>query len=442
MNLVGLSELVRASCKEVFHERSKLFFDAMFCSFLIFLMVFPSKHVSAWSGGTIYINPRGDVSPIDAPIVRRGDVYYLTSDVESRWDGIVIEKDNIILDGQNHTITGNGVGDGIRIHKRQNVSVKNVRVKTFYRGININSSFHIKIVGSAVSNNEYGIGLLWSSSNSIVNNTISDNIHYGIFLLTYSCFNKILKNNVSNSAVGIGLLASSFNEIINNIVQNNSYRGIDLYNSENNNIVNNTISNNKPHGIVVDYSSNNVIHHNNFIDNAHQVHIWNSQCLWDDGSCGNYWSDYKGSDSDSNGIGDVSYVIDSNNVDRYPLMKSIGLSKFEVGSLSLSPDSVKVGESTKISVEVKNTGKESGFYHVTLVVDNKIVETKSIKLDAGKSTVVSFTYTPKEEGTYGIDVNGLKGSLSVRKEMPLWLVVIFTFVIIAIVLLRKKFKYS
>ena len=53
--------------------------------------------------------------------------------------------------------------------------------------------------------------------------------------------------------------------------------------------------------------------------------------FWDDGypSGGNYWSDYTGVDlfsgsyqneTGSDGIGDAPYIIDENNVDRYPLM--------------------------------------------------------------------------------------------------------------------------
>jgi hypothetical protein len=69
----------------------------------------------------------------------------------------------------------------------------------------------------------------------------------------------------------------------------------------------------------------NSFHHNNFVDNTNQVfHFEGETSVWDDGypSGGNYWSDYTGSDSDGDGIGDVPYVIDADNEDRYPLTSS------------------------------------------------------------------------------------------------------------------------
>lgn len=41
---------------------------------------------------------------------------------------------------------------------------------------------------------------------------------------------------------------------------------------------------------------------------------------WDDGSEGNYWSDYKGLDENGDGIGGNPYIIDENNRDNYPLL--------------------------------------------------------------------------------------------------------------------------
>jgi hypothetical protein len=123
--------------------------------------------------------------------------------------------------------------------------------------------------------------------------------------------------------------------------------------------------------------------------------------------------------------------------------------RFEVSSLSVNPGSVKVGQSSTISVTVKNTGGESGTYEVTLKVNNQAVETKRGTLDSGQSTTVSFAYTPTSEGTYNIDVNGLTGSLTASKESGAasetpWLVMIGAIVavvlIVLVLLLRRKPK--
>jgi peroxiredoxin len=117
---------------------------------------------------------------------------------------------------------------------------------------------------------------------------------------------------------------------------------------------------------------------------------------------------------------------------------------FEASSLNISPSSVKVGQSSTISVTVKNIGGESGTYEVTLKVNNQVVDIKTGVLGSGQSTTVSFTYTPTSEGIYSIDVNGLAGSLTVNKEEPPWLIIIAVMALIIIVLLvmllRRKPK--
>jgi len=50
--------------------------------------------------------------------------------------------------------------------------------------------------------------------------------------------------------------------------------------------------------------------------------------FWDNGTVGNYWSDYltrypNASEIDSTGIGNTPYVIDKNNIDHYPLLRAI-----------------------------------------------------------------------------------------------------------------------
>lgn len=61
---------------------------------------------------------------------------------------------------------------------------------------------------------------------------------------------------------------------------------------------------------------------NNFL---HSLRVMYGAVTWDNGSIGNYWSDYlekypNASEIGATGVGDTPYVIDADNVDRYPLM--------------------------------------------------------------------------------------------------------------------------
>ncbi len=60
------------------------------------------------------------------------------------------------------------------------------------------------------------------------------------------------------------------------------------------------------------------------IDNNYQAVISDVHSIsinsWDNGVEGNHWSTYAGNDSDNDGIGDTSYIINADNTDNYPLM--------------------------------------------------------------------------------------------------------------------------
>jgi hypothetical protein len=63
---------------------------------------------SVKANGTIYIRADGSIDPPQAPIQRNGDIYTLTSNITSGNDGIIIERNNMTLDGAGYTVQGIG----------------------------------------------------------------------------------------------------------------------------------------------------------------------------------------------------------------------------------------------------------------------------------------------------------------------------------------------
>jgi parallel beta-helix repeat protein len=267
----------------------------------------------AKASGTIYIRADGSIDPPTANITRVDNVTYIFTG--NNYNEIVVERDNIVIDGAGYKVRGVGADGsiGIDLSERSDVTIKNMEIKTF----------------------QFGIKLDGSSNNNIVRNNITANSETGIWIPDSSS-NTVSRNNITDNIEGVWLFESSSNNICeNNIVSNEQY-GIGLGNSYSNNIYENDIANNR-YGIGFwGGSGNNCIYHNDFVNNIQQAYLAaplvNS---WDDGypSGGNYWSDYAGVDvksgpnqdlPGSDGIGDTSYIIDENNRDRYPLMNPYG----------------------------------------------------------------------------------------------------------------------
>jgi parallel beta-helix repeat protein len=229
---------------------------------------------------TIHIQADGTIYPITAPIQRDGDVYTLTGNINSDVDGIVVEKNDTILDGAGYTLQGTNspLSNGIYLSGSYNVTIRNMNIKAFESGILLDAySTYNNILGNIVEGNDYGISC-WAYAD---NNNIKGN------------------NMTANNLAGIWIVGSSYNIISQNIIAGNNQYGMSL-----------------------ESSSNNTVFHNKFVDNTNQIHIYDSTNSWDNGypSGGNYWSDYNGSDANNDFFGDTPYVIDENNVDRYPFM--------------------------------------------------------------------------------------------------------------------------
>jgi len=160
------------------------------------------------------------------------------------------------------------------------------------------------------NNIEWGHGLkIDHSSNTLVtNNLVIGNHLYGIWLED-SSYNTITDNEIISNGIGIKLSSSSNNYITNNTLQDSTWCNMWIVSSSNNNI----------------YYNNFIIEEGTININSTRNDLYNS---WDDGSQGNYWSDYEGKDKNWDKIGDTPYIIKGeNNKDNYPWMKKDGKSK-------------------------------------------------------------------------------------------------------------------
>jgi nitrous oxidase accessory protein NosD len=81
---------------------------------------------------------------------------------------------------------------------------------------------------------------------------------------------------------------------------------------------NNVICRNNIASVDLSLGNSNTFFENNFASEF--VFPVSEGNFWNNGSVGNYWSDYKGTDANGDGIGDTPYVINADAQDRFPLM--------------------------------------------------------------------------------------------------------------------------
>ena len=235
---------------------------------------------------SIEITADGNVTGTDN-ITRVGTTYEFNANISG---SIVVSCDNITINGNGYSLTGNGDSIGFFLEGRQNVTIRNVTISNF-----------------------------------------RDGIAFSYYRDMYSdCKNNIIiASNITNNKWGVYCYQSRNITISGNVISNNSKHGISTFNSGELQIYGNTLSENNV-AVRFTYCQDSLVYGNNFINNANQTSVdpesnsgliygW-STIKWSNRRLGNFWSDYNGADANKDGIGDTSYMINDNNTDLYPLI--------------------------------------------------------------------------------------------------------------------------
>jgi hypothetical protein len=310
----------------------------------------------------IYIRSKGNIDPPGAPISSSDNVTYrLAADLNST---ITVQRNNIVIDGNGHTLQGSGSADGLRILGVNNVSITDINITGFSNGIDF-----------------------WGTSQDVVSES----------------------NITANENLGIDFYDASNSTICRNSITSNNGGAVRLeYLSDYNGIFENDIGDNGQVAIYIDSSLGNVLYHNNFVNNTSQAQVASSGNSpinsWDDGypSGGNYWSDYNGMDihsgpyqnvTGSDGIGDTAYVIDANNTDHFPLMgmfssfSAVQGYSVNIVSNSTITDFHYSNSTRKISFNVQGENGTTGFCQ--LMIPHALMDVNRIEvlIDNGSNSI-------------------------------------------------------
>ena len=266
----------------------------------------------------ITIEADGSISPPSANITTSDNVTYtFTADINA---SIIVQRSNIVIDGDGWTLDGLdfAIWEGFNLTSVSNVTIINVKIDWFASySIYLESVSQCIISDNTITGSEGGIGLFYSTGNTVSNNMITgcseavelvsssgnavsgNNITHnnaGVYLVLSSTDNTIIGNNISFNEGNI-YLASSFNNTITGNTITNGAEAIQLYTSSNNTISGNnmsgnskgvwsrlnstenvisrnTITSNADTGIRFDSSSDSTISENNVSENLNGVYLW------------------------------------------------------------------------------------------------------------------------------------------------------------------------
>ncbi len=213
-----------------------------------------------------------------------------------------------------------------------------VQLNGTFNEVSRNSIYGIWVYGSSnlvQLNSLQFVGLGNSTNNFVLGNTLTSTSRaYSGIDLTFSSNNFICRNRLSGFSTGLRLWYSPGNTIAANTVADSLTSSLDFGASSSNRIyLNNFVDNQFTFTPYVRDDFTDPNYPRTFPDMVLSTNYW------DNGTRGNYWGNYNVSDANGDGLGDMPYVINANNRDKFPLMAQVNIDSINIDLPQWTPPS-------------------------------------------------------------------------------------------------------
>jgi parallel beta-helix repeat protein len=406
--------------------------------FLSMIMLASNVHLAGADAQTVYINTDGSITPSSAPIVTSDNVTYtFVGDISNpTYYEIVVQRSNIIIDGDKHTLQGSGIG--FNLTNVSNVTVRNTDIEDCYYSIYLNDTYNVIVSGNDIAasifqplrySNQFDISTqIWVSSSS--NIEISRNSVMNGILWIQDCSNMNISDNDFSATEGIAIWNSSnntlsgnnmsllghgsdgieMNECWNNTLCDNivvgGNNGIELWASTEwfteDTIIRNEVLENY-YGMSITNCEDNLFENNNFVNNTHSITAdyggRSGVNSWKE----NYWSDYNGFDTDGDGIGESWYHNStSDDCDLSPLIHPYG--SIRNLNTNLVYYTIQSALNASETLDYHTISADEGVYHEHLIINKPVF----LQGNNRNTTVISGnnTGTVVEIEASGVSING------------------------------------
>jgi parallel beta-helix repeat protein len=318
--------------------------------------------------------------------------------IEIQRDNIVLDGSGYLIQGNESWVGtaprwGDAGNNGVIIAGRNNVTITRLNIEKCTTGVRISNSSQISVNGNMftnetaamytpkgiaiqdcslvqIENNSFtnaGSAIVCNGTNNTIkgntiaggggnidgsiaivgsSNVISDNKIEDLLPITMdkADSNIIARNNITGPANQGSEGITLFRDCSNNVIFGNNITGFinqairTVWSCSNNTFYGNYMANNGFAIALQDGAVNNTFCGNTFTDSSCKINVNDGVegTFWDNGTVGNYWGDYNGTDRDNDGIGDTPYIVkgykwsqDVNGFvsfvsgqDNYPLMTS------------------------------------------------------------------------------------------------------------------------